>query len=301
MIFNIQKCSIHDGAGLRTLVFFKGCPLSCKWCANPESQSFHREVMESFRKCVGCLRCLRECPSQAIAAAKDGPYIQRDLCQNCFHCTDICYAGAKYVSGQEYSTDELFREIEKDRMFYAMSGGGVTFSGGEPLSRPKALTEIARRCHENGIHVMLESCGYACFQQFKDALPYIDAMFMDLKHIDPAVHKTLTGEDNRLILENIRKIAAAGVPITIRTPVVPGCTDQEENITGIAAFLRDIPGIRGYELLAYHRLGESKYAALGRPYALRGLEPPSPECMNALRDAANRVLQGTGKTCFYLG
>jgi len=301
MIFNIQKCSIHDGGGLRTLVFFKGCPLKCLWCANPESQSFQPEIMESANKCIGCLRCRRECPAGAIRLTESGPRIDRALCRSCFRCTEVCYAGAKYVTGRDYTTDELFQEIEKDRMFYSLSGGGVTFSGGEPLAQGAELTQIARRCRENGIQVMLESCGYAQYDSFQSALPYINAMFLDLKHIDPAVHEKLTGRDNRLILENIRKISDFGIPITVRTPVVPGCTDSQENIAGIAKFLRSISGVREYELLAYHALGEPKYRALGREYPLHGLEPPSRETMDALADTANRVLEGSGKRCFYAG
>lgn len=301
MIFNIQKCSIHDGGGLRTLVFFKGCPLRCQWCANPESQSFQPEIMESRNKCIGCLRCREECPVGAIRLEESGPVIDRGMCQQCFHCAGVCYAGAKYVTGEEVTAEALFRKIDQDRMFYALSGGGVTFSGGEPLAQPEALEEIARLCHDSGIHVMLESCGHAVFESFQSILPYIDAMFLDLKHIDPAAHRALTGADNRLVLENIRKIADFGVPITVRTPVVPGCNSDRANITGIADFIRDIPGVTGYELLAYHNLGESKYRALGRNYPLKGLKPPAGAEMAGLRDAANRVLAGSGKVCFYEG
>lgn len=300
MIFNIQKCSVHDGSGLRSLVFFKGCSLSCKWCANPESQSFQPEIMESTAKCIGCLRCQKECPNNAIALTEQGPLIQREQCAKCFHCTDICYAGAKYVTGETYTVEELFHKIEKDRMFFTMSGGGVTFSGGEPFAQPKLLTQIAKKCHDEGIHVMLESCGYADYESFRSALPYIDAMFMDIKHIDSDLHRELTGKGNKLILENIQKIADFGIPITIRTPIVPGYNDSEANVTGIAEFIKAIPNIRGYELLSYHNLGESKYRALGRSYPLTGVSSPSKEQMDALTAAANRVLEGSQKTCFYL-
>ena len=299
MIFNIQKCSIHDGSGLRTLVFFKGCPLSCTWCANPESQSFQPEIMESVNKCIGCLRCQKECPAGAIHLNEAGPRIDRSNCQSCFHCTDICYAGAKYVAGKDYTPEELFQQIQKDRIFYSMSGGGVTFSGGEPLCHPVFLLEIAKLCRENGIHVMLESCGHADYGSFAPVLPYVNAMFMDIKHINPEIHRQLTGQDNRRILENVRRIAEFGIPLTIRTPVVPGYTDDPANIRGIAAFIRDIPNVREYELLAYHSLGESKYRALGRDYPLHSLTPPTKEAMYALVDAANQVLTSSGKRCFY--
>ena len=302
MIFNVQRCSNHDGYGLRTTVFMKGCPLSCKWCANPESQSFRKEIMEAKNLCVGCMVCRDECPAGAIHPDGEGyPRIDRTACQKCFHCTEICYAGSKYIVGREPSVDDLFREIEKDRVFFTKSGGGVTFSGGEPLAQPELLHDIAKRCHEGGIHVMLESCGHANYEMFAPALPYIDAMYFDVKHIDPEIHRQLTGADNRLILENLHKIAAFGVPIIVRTPVIPGYNDSDENIMGIAEMLRSIGRVESYELLAYHKLGESKYHALGRTYPVaEGTEPPSLERMRELVAKANSVLAGSGKTCFYV-
>lgn len=302
MIFNVQRCSNHDGYGLRTTVFMKGCPLSCKWCANPESQSFRKEIMEAKNRCVGCMVCRDECPAGAIHPDGEGyPRIDRTACQKCFHCTEICYAGSKYIVGREPSVDDLFREIEKDRVFFTKSGGGVTFSGGEPLAQPELLHDIAKRCHEGGIHVMLESCGHANYEMFAPALPYIDAMYFDVKHIDPEIHRQLTGADNRLILENLHKIAAFGVPIIVRTPVIPGYNDSDENIMGIAEMLRSIGRVESYELLAYHKLGESKYHALGCTYPVaEGTEPPSLERMRELVAKANSVLAGSGKTCFYV-
>ena len=301
MIFNIQRCSNRDGNGLRTTVFMKGCPLSCVWCANPESQSFHREIMESESRCIGCMACARECPAEAIKIAENGyPQIDRTRCKRCFHCADICYAGSKHVVGRSNSPDAFFREIEKDRFFFSKSGGGVTFSGGEPLAQPELLHDIAKRCHESGINVMLESCGYARYEQFEKVLQYVDAMYFDVKHIDPEVHKRITGKDNRLILRNLHQISEFGIPIVVRTPVIPGYTDEEKNISGIAELIRSIPKAEGYELLAYHSLGESKYHALGRKYELHGALTPTLERMLELVDLANRVLAGSGKVCFYL-
>ena len=168
-------------------------------------------------------------------------------------------------------------------------------------AQPELLHDIAKRCHEGGIHVMLESCGHANYEMFAPALPYIDAMYFDVKHIDPEIHRQLTGADNRLILENLHKIAAFGVPIIVRTPVIPGYNDSDENIMGIAEMLRSIGRVESYELLAYHKLGESKYHALGRTYPVaEGTEPPSLERMRELVAKANSVLAGSGKTCFYV-
>lgn len=297
MIFNIQKCSIHDGNGIRTLVFFKGCPLRCPWCANPESQSYKPQIMESQVRCIGCGACKTVCPASAIS---EDYRIDRSLCTHCFKCTDHCYAESKRVVGKNYSVEELYSEIEKDRQFYSIYGGGVTFSGGEPLTHAKYLKEIARKCHNNGINVVVESCGYGEYEEFKDALPYINAMFMDIKHIDSKIHKTMTGMDNKLILDNIKRISEFGIPITIRTPIVPGYTNSEKNIKGISEFISTIPTVKEYELLKYHNFGEPKYNSLGKPYSLNGVVEPSDQEMNDLVRCANRILQEFKKQCYWI-
>lgn len=296
MIFNIQKCSIHDGEGLRTLVFFKGCPLRCKWCANPESQSYEQEILESPVRCIGCGICRQVCPEKAI---RDDGTIDREICTKCMKCIGVCYAESKKISGREYDTEELYKEIEKDKPFYSSFGGGVTFSGGEPLTHGAYLAEIAEKCRSGGINVNVESCGYGNYESFKEALRYIDGMFLDVKVMDPDRHKELTGADNEIILDNIRKISESGTPIIIRTPVVPGCTDDVENIKAIAEFAGTLQSVKEYELLAYHNFGEPKYKALGREYALKGTVPPSDEKMRELVRAANNVLTKYGKQCFW--
>lgn len=298
MIFNIQKCSIHDGNGLRTLVFFKGCPLRCPWCANPESQSFQCEIMEYPSKCIGCGLCVKRCPQKAISM--EGK-IHRELCiQDCTECTDICYAEAKKRVGKDYTVEELLKEIKKDKIFYDIKGGGVTFSGGEPLVYGEYLEQIAKVCQQNRINVCVESCGYSSFDNFKNALPYIDSMFLDIKIMDPQKHKEITGGDNGLILENIRRISEYGMPLTIRTPIVPGYTDSAENIREIAQFVAELPTVKEYELLRYHNFGQSKYGALGREYALADIEPPTDENMLELTKIANAVLGKYGKYSFFM-
>lgn len=298
MIFNIQKCSIHDGDGLRTLVFFKGCPLRCPWCSNPESQSYDYDIIVHPSKCIRCGLCIKRCPQKAIGL--DGS-INRDLCiKGCTICTDICYAEAKRIVGKEYSIDELYEEIRKDKIFYDMSGGGVTFSGGEPLTYGKYLEQIALKCKQNRINVCVESCGYSAFEKFQRALPYIDAMFIDIKLIDSEEHKEVTGVGNKLILDNIKNISEYGIPITIRTPIIPGYTNSPKNIMGIAEFITMLPTVKEYELLIYHNFGESKYGALGKEYSLKGTEPPSDEEMLKLVELANSILRGYGKQCFYM-
>jgi len=173
MIFNIQKCSIHDGDGLRTLVFFKGCPLRCLWCSNPESQSYEKDIMESHVRCIGCGTCVTVCQQSAITKTEEGFIINRNLCNRCFSCIDRCYAESKRSVGENYSVDDLMKEISKDCLYFSMYGGGVTFSGGEPLTQPEYLTGIAKKCKEAGINVTVESCGCGTYDAFKKALPYI--------------------------------------------------------------------------------------------------------------------------------
>lgn len=299
MIFNIQKCSIHDGVGLRTLVFFKGCPLHCLWCANPESQSYDVEIMENPGKCIGCGACLKVCPHNAIQMTEGGPQIHRSRCRGCMACVDRCYAASKYAVGREYGIEELYEEINKDSVFYSIKGGGVTFSGGEPLSHPEYLTQIARVCRERGINIAVESCGVGDFERFKEALPYIDSMFLDIKHIDSEKHRELTGRGNKVILQNIRRINEWEIPLIIRTPIIPGYNDSAENVQGIAKLLTTLSGVQSYELLPYHEFGKNKYASLGRAYALQEVTPPAEETIRRLTAIANGILMDHGKHCFY--
>lgn len=255
--------------------------------------------MESPSKCIGCKACINICPAGAIHAEKEGFMVDREKCISCFRCADRCFAGSKYVMGKDYTIPELLKEIKKDKIFYEMKGGGVTFSGGEPLTQPEYLTEIAKACREDGIHVTIESCAMGDYDKFSSALPYINAAFIDVKHIDSEKHKELTGGSNELILENLRKISDFGLPITVRTPVIPGLNDDETNIRGIAKFVLTLPTVNEYELLPYHNFGVNKYKALGRHYKLNDVKPPADEHIRALVKAANSVFAGSGKTCFY--
>ena len=201
--------------------------------------------------------------------------------------------------GEEYEIEELCKQIEKDKIFYSIMGGGVTFSGGEPLTQPRYLTEIARKCGQKGIDVAIESCGAGNYDEFKEALPYVNSMFLDIKHMDSDRHRELTGAGNEMILENIKKIAAFGVDITVRTPVIPGLNDSKDNIIATAEFVKGIPQIKSYELLLYHQFGVNKYSALGREYGLSDVNPPEESQVRELARAANDVLDGTDKSCFY--
>lgn len=298
-IFNIQKCSIHDGPGIRTLVFFKGCPLRCKWCANPESQSFGPQIMNMYSRCVSCMMCIDVCEKKCIYKSDSGRYeINYSLCDGCGKCADVCFAEARTLMGRKVTAQELFEEIKKDYGFFNRSGGGVTFSGGEPLMQPEFLEEIAKLCKENGIKTAMESCGCGDIEKFRYAMKYIDFMYFDIKHMDPDVHKKLTGMSNEMILKNLKGINDMGTTeIVIRTPVIPGYNDSDDNIIATAEKLNDLNMVKGYELLAYHNLGENKYDALGRRYELHNVEKPPVEFMNRLVEKANSVLRN--KKCFY--
>lgn len=300
MIFDIQRCSIHDGAGLRTLVFFKGCPLRCPWCANPESQSYEKELMETPVKCIGCERCINICPEHAISLTADGYKTNRAECIHCYQCVDGCFSNARHLTGMEYEVDTLYKEICKDRIFYSMYGGGVTFSGGEPLTQPEYLAEIAGKCRKGRINTAIETCGFGDFEQFKSALPYIDYVFFDIKCMDSKTHKQITGVGNEVILENLKHIADADIPITVRTPIVPGYTDTLENVVGIADLIKAIPAVKEYELLKYHELGVPKYKALNRDYPVQSTEVLADDKMKKLVIAANQQLAGTNKRCFVM-
>ena len=267
-IINIQRFSIHDGPGIRTTVFLKGCNLRCLWCHNPESQHPEPQRMFYRHKCVGCGACSRVCEKAMLLQ-----------CDNCGKCVDVCQHSARELVGRTISARELFAELMKDKAYYATSGGGVTFSGGEPLLQPEFVETILRMCKEAGLHTAIETAGDVSWQTFSRVLPYVDLFLYDIKAVDAQVHKHCTGVPNDRILENARKLMEiCPEKLLFRMPVVPGYNDTQ--VAAAAAFTEGFP----LELLPYHATGVGKYDALGVEYGLRSVAPPSAEEMQRLTE-----------------
>lgn len=274
-IFNIQRFSIEDGPGIRTVVFLKGCPLRCPWCSNPESLNSFLEIGHIDTLCDHCGRCLEVCEPKAIRYAEKGIHIDRGKCTNCGACVPVCAANAMRLFGQDLSLEELLEELEKDSLYYRNSGGGITVSGGEVLVRPKFTAAILKECQEMGYHTAIETSGYGSKKALDTVLEHLDLALYDLKIMDPARHLEVIGVPNAVILRNAKRVLEKGVPMIIRVPVIPGQTDTEENIRDIARFVKEEldPGL-SVNLLPYHRFGQNKYKMLDREYQLSELPPP---------------------------
>jgi pyruvate formate lyase activating enzyme len=278
LIFDLKRYAIHDGPGIRTTVFLKGCPLRCAWCHNPESQSPQPELMFRPNRCIACGACEQACQHGAIHMEMADQVIRDpEKCVNCGDCAAACYSEARQWVGREITSTGLLGEIERDRTFYDASGGGVTFSGGEPLQQAAFLVEMLRLCKSNEIHTTVDTCGYAPWAKVEPLLGLVDLYLYDLKVMDDARHRQHTGVSNRVILENLQKLAQGGAKLVIRIPLIAGFNDDAINIEQTAAFLADLPGIKRVDLARYHEIGSAKYTALerGQPQ----FSPPSPQAL----------------------
>jgi pyruvate formate lyase activating enzyme len=290
-VLNIQRYSLHDGSGIRTLVFLKGCPLSCLWCSNPESQQHIPELGFIESRCVGAGgecggACLSVCPVAALSlGAGDKPIIDRQVCDTCGRCAQACPEDALNVVGHDMSVEEVIAEVEKDRPFYRRSGGGVTIGGGEPLVQHHFTAALLEAAHGAYLHTALETSGFASWEHFEAVLKHVDLLQIDLKHMDPVRHRELTGQTNELIIDNFRKVPSVKSPqeVIVRFPVIPGCNDSVENIQDMADFVRGL-GFEQIELIPYHKMGVSKYAQYGMTYPLPECESLSESHMARLRE-----------------
>jgi pyruvate formate lyase activating enzyme len=274
-IFNVQRYSVHDGPGIRTTVFLKGCPARCLWCHNPESQSFEPEVLVVETRCVSCGTCATVCP-HGVPPPGSG------LCDACGACVDACPAGARWLAGRLVTVDEVMQEVLRDRVFYEQSGGGVTFSGGEPLAQPAFLEALLQACRAVRVSAAVDTCGFAPPERLLHFAPLVDVFLFDVKLVDDERHRALTGVPAAPILANLRALAAVHPNVWVRVPVVPGHTDAEADLARIAALAAGLPGVCQVNLLPYHRTGSVKARRLGREDPLGPLAPPARQRLEEL-------------------
>ena len=268
-VFEIERYATKDGPGIRTVVFFKGCNLRCIWCQNPESHIMKPEVMYSAEQCAGCRKCLSVCPNGSVREIPPFGFISNsNTCLLCGACVDACFYDARKIVGKTYTVEELMKEILKDKNFYDNSGGGVTFSGGEPLLQHRVVLEVAKSCRKMGIHTALETAGYVEWKVLEEVIPYMNLIFYDVKHIDEKLHKEYTGVSNKLILENLKKLSMKFNNIIVRIPVVPKVNNTMDVQRKIFQFLLKYTNVKTVELLPFHRLGTGKYNGLGRIYKM---------------------------------
>jgi pyruvate formate lyase activating enzyme len=283
-ITEIERFAIHDGPGIRTLVFIKGCPLKCLWCCNPESKHANVLLAYSVSKCTQCKACIEVCPENALQMIENKIVIDRQKCTLCGKCVDECPAEALELIGQEMSAQEVVDIVARDRVFYEKSSGGITLSGGEALAHPEFAAEVLRLCKSSNINTAVETCGFVPWESFEAVIPNLDVALFDIKHTNSLSHKQGTGAPNNLILENLKKLDETGIPITIRVPLIPGFNDSEENIIEVANIYLSLKNATRIDILPYHRLGTPKYAQIGEPYTLSNVIPPDKSKLNSIKE-----------------
>ncbi len=324
IVFDIKKYSINDGPGIRTTVFMSGCPLSCLWCHNPESQSREPVLLYRANRCLGCGTCMDICPENAISieaenqdtdytenADKHGEifvkkselfrvpriFTDRSKCTRCQTCITSCYSGAREFSGKEMTVSNVMAQVEREIPFYDESDGGVTFSGGEPLMQPGFLAAMLKACKKQEIHTVVDTSGFANWQVFEQIRGEVDLFLYDLKMMDSEKHREVTGVGNEVILSNLWKLSERGHRIVVRVPLVPGINDDEQNLLASGKFLASFPKIESVEIMGYHDIAQAKYEALGMQYKMVGLKSPSTDAMLS----AQEIFRAVGLRAFVHG
>lgn len=289
-IFNIERCSTEDGPGIRTTVFLKGCLLRCRWCANPESQSARREILLKGVKCIGCGQCRKVCPSQAITFMPEfGMITDSKKCSVCKKCIDACYVDARVLQGEDYTVEELMAVLERDESYYRLSGGGITFSGGEPLLYASFIRECAEEIHRRGWTVLIETCGQVSRKQIEEVADHVDIIYCDYKHWSPEEHQKLTGKDNCDILDNIRWLDENFKgELYLRYPYIPGGNDESRDIEKFLEFAEGLDKLNEVVFLPYHRLGFEKYQGLGRVYEMGDMPSLKVKAIQFLKEYESR-------------
>lgn len=292
LVFNIQKYSVQDGPGIRTTVFLKGCPLCCAWCHNPESQSARPEIMVIEGRCTACGECRAACPfGQTVAG--EGPLPPRLAeCTVCGQCAEACPTGARQVVGERMSVAQIMEVVLQDRIFYDDSGGGVTFSGGEPLTQPAFLKSMLSECRAAGLRTAVDTCGFACTDVLLEVAGLTDLVLYDLKLMDDERHRKYTGVSNAPILENLKALVAVQPNVWLRVPVIPGVNDGDDDLRATASFAAGLHNVRQVNLLPYHKIGLSKSRRLSKTNTMESVEPPSRERM----EGAAEIFRGCGLT-----
>lgn len=269
LVFSVSRASGEDGPGIRTTVFLEGCPLRCVWCHSPQSQGEAVQRLSFYaNRCIGCHACLAACPTRVHEVVDGRRVLSWEKCRTCGACVDACPSGALEMVGRPMTVEEVVDEVSRDMLFYRSSGGGVTFSGGEPTAQPEFVRACAGRCRELGIHTALDTCGYAQRQVFEELLPVFDLVLYDIKHMDSQRHRQLTGVGNDLVLENLRYVDAVGVPVWIRVPLIPGCNDGQDNIEGLADLLKSLRCVERVSLLSYNTAAGARYPVIGKRFNL---------------------------------
>ncbi len=282
-IFNIQKFSVHDGPGIRTTVFFKGCPLKCLWCHNPESQYINTQILYDRDKCALCGTCEKICPKKAIKIENSLLTTDEAKCDCCGQCVIYCIQGARQIAGKEYTVDDVLKEVLKDRVFYEKSSGGVTLSGGEPLIHIDFVEELLKKLKDNNIHTAVDTCGAVSFDNLKRAAEYTDVFLYDIKLMDDEKHLEFTGMSNKLILENLKKVSEIHKNINLRMPIIEGVNGDEEHIIKTIEFIEGL-NISKVNLLPYHDIAKHKYKKLGKVYEDDRMSKPSDEKMQKFKE-----------------